>query len=169
MSLLESILSILPLLCDVAPVQSLIDFVAKGAALGELLRIQGYDETPTPWGMIAAGAIGSFMVILAVWKSTVTFITWYQKPINSPKRLFVKLLKVHRLNRLECAMVRQVASGLPSDAPPSILFVDPMYWHTAAPKTGDERLRREVFRKVFNTDLDRYESVAKDAMAKDSK
>jgi hypothetical protein len=166
MSLLASTIPSLPLLYDLVPVQALSDFVAKGGVFGELLRIQGYDKTPTPWGMIAAGGIGSLMVILAVWKSTITFITWYQKPINSPKRLFIKLLKVHRLNRLESAMVRHVASGLPNDVPPSILFVDPMYWHTAAPKTGDERLRREVFRKIFDTDLDRYDAVAKDGLSR---
>lgn len=157
----ESIIPILALSFDLLPSQALSDFLNQGTVFGELLRIQGYDKAPTPWGMIAAGGIGSLMVILAVWKSTITFIAWYQKPINSPKRLFVKLMKAHRLNRLETAMVRQVASGLPSEVPPAILFVDPMHWHTATPETGDERLRREVFRKIFDADLDRYGSSAK--------
>ncbi|MCU0714755.1 MAG: hypothetical protein MUD03_01380 [Pirellula sp.] len=138
----------------------LSDGISRSFFFGELLRIQGYDKTPTPWGMIATGAIASLMVVLAVWKSTITFITWYQKPINCPKRLLAKLIKVHKLNRSESAMVRQVASGLPREVPPSILFVDPIYWHTAAPKTGDENLRREVFRKIFETELDRYSSAA---------
>ncbi|XZE36407.1 hypothetical protein SH501x_001973 [Pirellulaceae bacterium SH501] len=137
----------------------LSDAVARILFFGELLRIQGYDKTPTPWGMIGAGAIASLMVVLAVWKSTVTFITWYQKPINSPKRLFAKLIKVHKLNKPESAMIRQVASGLPKDVPSSILFVDPMYWHMSVPKTGDETLRREVFQKIFATELDRYNTA----------
>lgn len=142
-------------------IEFLSDAIQRGLILGELLRIQGYDKTPTPWGMIAAGAIASLMVVLAVWKSTITFIAWYQQPINSPKRLFAKLIKVHKLNKLESAMVHQVASGLPKEVPSSILFVDPTYWHTAVPKTGDEKLRREVFQKIFESELDRYNAAAR--------
>jgi hypothetical protein len=137
------------------------DAISNSVVLGELLRIQGYDKTVTPWGTIAAGAIASLMVVLAVWKSTITFIAWCQKPIDSPKRLFEKLIQVHKLNRLESAMVRQVASRLPKEVPSSILFVDPMYWHSAAIETGDENLRREVFQKIFDADLDRYKAASR--------
>ena len=92
-----------------------------------ILRIEGYDRLIVKWWWVGL-AIISLMVLLASWRLTLHAILWWNKPRSKPRGLLRQLVRVHRLNSKERALISRLAPTLPRGVPVAILFADPSSW-----------------------------------------
>ena len=96
-------------------------------SISAILRIEGYDHLIVKWWWVGL-AIIALMVLLASWRLTVQVILWWNKPRSKPRGLLRQLVRVHRLNSEERALISRLSPLLPRGVPASILFADPSSW-----------------------------------------
>ncbi len=126
--------------------------------LSAILRIEGYDRLIVKWWWLGL-AIIALMVLLASWRLSVQIILWWKKPRSNPRALFRQLVRVHRLNAKEKALIYGLATKLPRGVPAAILFADPSSWawnQIKEPMLLDSM--EKLYAKIFGFPRDRLGS-----------
>lgn len=125
---------------------------------------QPHTDIGFPWELLMLGSVISIMVILGLWKLVTAIWTWAGSPSQDSQRLFRKLARLHRLNRDELLILRNLQTNRPAGSPPASLFVDPSSWMNITQEPDQlvpakQHAKRALFQKLFGFEIDRYQST----------
>lgn len=111
-----------------------------------IMRLQGYDRLTIPkWSIVVV--VLAALSALTLWRSSILFWRWWNRPVVSPKRLFRALCDQHGLNHAERNVLQQIAAEGTFD--PNFLFIDPELWARKPTQPEIEQQRRAIFEKLF--------------------